>query len=596
MKWSQLKKRIEATLADSVRERITFGMTSYRKCHDQLGRGWITIDGREILSMPEMDFDIEVYHRTREQQITYEEARRQVRSLNLFGQSDLHHSLLEYLSLNIDEILSSDNALIRSLGMLDARTGKRRLLKLDNGEEHDLVRRLYLLRCDAERIVPPSASKGPVDLTGALENRWKPNVAPNTVNLEAASLKLARANRTGRIKTLISRVYRDELALDDLVHDVARELHAGFQAAHDREFLYNVLLQVESQSKLMRNPDHVRGVVAVCMQPQRWLRPLEEWRPETHNADRQFSSLARHLWAKYDIPAFMDKAWTHGDTAQQEWFRHIGAGRNIRTAADISAPLTKMMAHHFLNAPASYSINGAFRWAQVHGLGGNRLLADALLESKIANDFRENDFWLSVLRFFIRNPMLDPSHINPIIDYIWDRKYEDRIAFVDAGVAENLGPEQPNFSMHGRTVESLLRAVDAWHRQLGREAKGGSLQWKKSGYQPFSFIEGTKKNKNMKVWRIRELLSSSELVAEGRAMHHCVASYARSCYNGICSIWTMDVETDEGLEKLLTVEVTNAGSLIRQVRGKRNRLPSEKEKEVLQRWAAQEGLEMAGYL
>ena len=100
----------------------------------------------------------------------------------------------------------------------------------------------------------------------------------------------------------------------------------------------------------------------------------------------------------------------------------------------------------------------------------------------------------------------------------------------------------------------------------------------------------------MKVWRIRELLSSSELIAEGRAMRHCVASYSRSCYNGICSIWTVDVETEEGTEKLLTVEVATASNLIRQVRGKRNRRPTEKEKEILQRWAMQEGLELAAYV
>ena len=223
-------------------------------------------------------------------------------------------------------------------------------------------------------------------------------------------------------------------------------------------------------------------------------------------------------------------------------------------------------------------------------------MADALLETRIVHDFRDNDFWLSVLRFFIRNPMLDPAQVNPIIDYIWNRKYENRIVFVDAGVAEEVGPEQPNFSMRGRTVDSMLTAMEAWHRELGREAKGGNLQWKKSPHAPFSFVEGTKLHKNMKVWRIRELLSSAELIAEGRAMQHCVASYARSCHTGTCSIWAMDAETEEGMDKLLTLEVNNADNQIRQVRGKRNRRPTAKEKEVIQRWASREGLLLASYV
>jgi hypothetical protein len=292
----------------------------------------------------------------------------------------------------------------------------------------------------------------------------------------------------------------------------------------------------------------------------------------------------------------MDSAWINGCSVQQEWFRHIGAGKNIRTADDLPASLTKMMAHNFSTAPPSYPIDGAFRWAQVHALGGDRQLADALLETRIAHDFRDNDFWLSVLRFFIRNPMLDPIHVNPIVDYIWNRKYEMRVVFIDAGVAEEVGPEQPNFSMKGRTVDALLAAVEAWHRALGRETKSGNLQWKRSPHETFSFVEGTRQNKNMTVWRIHELLSSSELIAEGRAMKHCVATYARSCHSGSCSIWTMDAETDEGMEKLLTIEVSTAGNQIRQVRGKRNRRPTEKEKEIIQRWATREGLGIASYI
>lgn len=595
MKWNQINKRIETMLADSVKGRISFGVTSYRKCHDQVGRGWIAVDGKEILSMPTLDFEHEVYLRGRAQ-ADYEWAKQEVHTLNLFSQCDLHQSLFEYLGLSIDEILASDNPIIRATGMLDARMGKRRLLKVEISDEHDLVRRFYLLRCNVESITPDSGSLAPVELTGALENRWKAPKDPEADNSRAATSKLLRANKTRKIKTLINRIYRGELASDDLVTDVAREIFTGFEGAENRDQLLQVLQQMEGRSKLLKSTRHVKGLVALSKEREKWIKPLEEWQPDTHNPDRQFSSLARHLWACYDVPLFMDSAWFHNNRTQQEWFMHIGSGNNIRTAANLPVPLTKMMAHYFLEAPESYSINAAFRWAQVHGLGGNQNLADALLETRIVNDFRENDFWLSVLRFFIRNPMLDTVHVNPIIDYIWNRKYENRIVFVDAGVAEELGPEQPNFTMRGRSVDALLTAVEEWHKKLGREAKSGNLQWKKSPYEHFSFVEGSKQGRNMKVWRIRELLNGAELVSEGRAMQHCVASYARSCHNGTCAIWTMDAETEEGMEKLLTLEINNAEKQIRQVRGKRNRRPTEKEKEIIQRWATREGLGMASYI
>jgi hypothetical protein len=52
----------------------------------------------------------------------------------------------------------------------------------------------------------------------------------------------------------------------------------------------------------------------------------------------------------------------------------------------------------------------------------------------------------------------------------------------------------------------------------------------------------------------------------------------------------MDVETEEGVEPLVTVEVNHQRNEICQVRGKRNRLPTDKEKDILRRWARQEKL------
>ncbi len=51
MKWSQLKKRIEDTFADSVRGRVEVWNTRYRKSHDQEGEAWITIDKKRVHSM-----------------------------------------------------------------------------------------------------------------------------------------------------------------------------------------------------------------------------------------------------------------------------------------------------------------------------------------------------------------------------------------------------------------------------------------------------------------------------------------------------------------------------------------------------------------
>lgn len=285
MKWNQINKRIESMLTDSVKKRVTFGVTTYKKCHHhRLGRGWISIDGKQILSMSDLDYDLEVYFRGRAVQIPYEIAELEVQSLNLFSKYNFKRSLLEYLSLSIGEILISDNPIIRATGMLDARRGKQRLLKVDVTAEHDLVRRLYLLRCAADNIIPSSVDDNQIDLTEVLEKRWKEPQGNYVVNADASATKLLRANKTRKIKTLISMIHRRELAPDDLVTEVSRELFAGFEEAENGDSLYKFLLQVEDKSKLFKSPRLIKGLVALAREFEKGRIPLTEWRPELQDA------------------------------------------------------------------------------------------------------------------------------------------------------------------------------------------------------------------------------------------------------------------------------------------------------------------------
>jgi len=497
--------------------------------------------------------------------------------------------------MSIDQIMHSENVIIRALGMLDGRLGKRRLRALDVSNEPDLAKILYAFRCHAENIETDLSSE-PRNVTPQLGHYQAQLKQMEREIQEKAEARLERSKMTREVPNLIRSIRAGAIDEGELDTAVSKVVHQGLAEAADSKSLGRYLLYIDSKSKLLETEYFAKGVLALLQNSTDWTRPLETWIPESHNTDRQFSSLARHLWAKYSVPLFMDNAWLQGGAVQQGWFKLLGAGGNIRNATDLPLPLTKMMAHHFLKAPATYSIGAAFRWGQAHALGGNQRLADALLETRLVRDFQDNDFWLSVLRFFVNNPMLDTVHINPIVDYIWHQRYEPRAIFVQPGVAEDIGPEQPHFSMHGRRVDALLRAVDAWHRQLGGETRGGRFQWQKSDIADWTFVEGDKESKNMKVWRIAELLSSNELVAEGRQLGHCVATYGRSCHRGICCIWKMEVETRDGVAKALTIEVGKAHRMIRQIRGKHNRLATDEEKAVISRWAEQSGLTLASYL
>lgn len=339
---------------------------------------------------------------------------------------------------------------------------------------------------------------------------------------------------------------------------------------------------------------YVLGLIKLNDRRGQWLRPLEQWRPQSHNARRQFASLARHLMASYPVPAFMDQAWLRTGVhshRMRDWFVHIGAGKNIRTA-DTPFPLTKLMAHHFLDAPDDISIEGAFRWGQIHALGGDRRLVEAVLGSRVPLDFSDDEFWASVFRFFIANPMLDRRHVGPIVDYLYAQKFQTRDVLADHGRIVVEPPPQPNLSMRGRTADTLLAQVERWHVELGRSASGKGLRFKPTGIKPLEMKTG---REGGNVWRIRELLSGDELDAEGRAMRHCVGSYAQSCAAGRCSIWAMELRTPVGLEKRQTIEVSRAGQIV-QCRGRLNRLPTASELDLVREWARYAGLSIGAYV
>ncbi len=411
-----------------------------------------------------------------------------------------------------------------------------------------------------------------------------------------ATKMMAKKKKDSNLREILPKIYNQELRSEKLQNSVTRAISETFESSIAPKVLLKLLLHLEANSDLLKETTYVRGIAALANHHESWIRSVETWKVKKHNRDRQFSELARHLLAAYEVPLFMDCVWFDGNVTHQNWFKHIGTGQNIRTTPDIPILLTKKMAHYFLKAPRHYTIEEALRWGQVHALGGDRYLADALRGTQLTGTLSNDDFWLNVIRFFIANPMLDVSHVHPIIDYIWHQKYENRRVFVERGVAREIGPAQPNFSMRGRTPETLLRHVDEWHGELGRESKGRELEWHGSEIGEFHLLEGSETARNMKFWSIRELLSSDELIDEGQALRHCVSTYARSCHTGRSSIWSMEIEDENGRRKILTIEVAPREKIIRQVRGRRNRLPTPREKELLRRWADQEGLKLAGYI
>ena len=372
----------------------------------------------------------------------------------------------------------------------------------------------------------------------------------------------------------------------------------------DTAALRRLVLLCRDRTDLLVGRDASRyadALLALSAHHGDWVRPADDWHPRSHNAYRQFHDLVRHLVAVYEVPTFLNTAWLEGLTAagvvHQRWFLHVAQGRNIRTADGLPMPLTRKQAHLYLRAPDDFDAVSAFRWAQVLDMGGEERLVRSILATRVGTTFEHDGFWATAFRWLVGQPMLDPVHHGPVIDFLHDQKFVASVPNPDAGSPgqPRLIPPQANLTMKGRDADALLRSVTRWHRGLGRHNSGTVVHWEPTGIEPFRYVEG--KGDGSRVYTIAELLSSRELDEEGRAMGHCVGSYARSCASGRVSIWTLRVVDFFGQEtRLLTLEIANQGRQIIQARRKHNKTPDPKEVSVLRRWSLAGGPALSKWL
>jgi hypothetical protein len=327
-----------------------------------------------------------------------------------------------------------------------------------------------------------------------------------------------------------------------------------------------------------------------------WLRASEEWMPETENPREQVGALARHLFARYPLPAFLDAAWLSGCSpaaeAQREWFVHLGRGGKLETI-QFPLPMTHRAAHHFLLAPQEFTIPAALRCGQIRALGGSEALARAVAETFLSEFQADEPFWLSVIHFFVNHPELPVAQVGPVVDYVQFRKY-------GSGGDD---PPEPEFAMKGRTAEALLKRMEEWHEALARLSRKGHHTWSPTGIDPLERIEKDPFSTLTCHWRILEITDIIALADEGRAMRHCARSYHHRCLKGESSIWSLRVSysSSRAVHRLLTIEVNNQRRSVVQVRGKLNQSLSAMRgsrrmmlaRDVLRDWARQQHLGIA---
>jgi PcfJ-like protein len=305
-------------------------------------------------------------------------------------------------------------------------------------------------------------------------------------------------------------------------------------------------------------------------------------------------SLAQHLVCTFAVPKFLAAAWYATDDAyaekKREWFIAHASGRSFRSL-DLPIAMTRKMEHIFLSSGDHLTIEHAMRRAELLALGAPDELARAVLATRLAIDLRNGDFWRTVLRFLVANAgAIEPAQVGPLIDFVQAIRHE-RVTVDRPGGLEMREPPQPLFSMKGRTVQSLLRLMQDWHRSLG--VANGGLTWAPSPLQPMSREEPSRDpSVPPTVWHLMELTNGAQLRTEGAALHHCVASYADLCWRGSSRIWSLRVRRGAKVRPVLTIEVDMKRRAVVQARGWRNRRAAGKPLRLLQDWTVRERLRL----
>ena len=319
-----------------------------------------------------------------------------------------------------------------------------------------------------------------------------------------------------------------------------------------------------------------------------WHGTLASWRPVV-------CSLAQHLVCTYSVPAFLASSWCATDDAYaektREWFIAHARGASFRSL-DVPLVMTRKMEHIFLSSADHLAIESALRRAEILALGGSDELVRAVSATRLATDLRNGAFWRTVWTFLIDHAhAIDVTDVGPMIDFVQSIRHE-RVAVETPGGIVMRDPPQPSFSMKGRTVQSMLRLMQQWHRSLG--IANGGLTWAPSSLRPMRLEEPSQEPSAPPAeWELIELTSGAQLRTEGTALHHCVASYADRCWRGASRIWSLRVRRGEYLRHVLTIEVDMKRRAVVQARGWGNGPASGKPLRLLEEWAWRERLRLA---
>jgi len=351
---------------------------------------------------------------------------------------------------------------------------------------------------------------------------------------------------------------------------------------YKRQMFKRLLIHLYKQScfQLIREKAQVDILFKMSLYGDRFVRNVEGWTREGLNGTSQLESLFKHCFELYPTAQFLRGTFYRTNYTHITWYLDIALGKSVFDLTAFPDMFTKKMAHEFTTITEKCTVERALSIAVIKSYKPSQIMERLILNSALATkDLTKDAFWREIVAFFCKYDILGHYEFFEVMDYL-----------------DNVRNHDTDFTLKGRTFNSLKNLSDEWHQQVHMQRRHNrSLVWNPQDIAPFEYVR--KENEIEHTYKIKELCSSTELYMEGIDMRHCVAGYDAQCFSGRTAIFTLYEfeEEDTVIEKLVTLEINLTNKAIVQARGKYNATPSKTCIAIIEEWAKEMDYSISKY-
>ena len=283
------------------------------------------------------------------------------------------------------------------------------------------------------------------------------------------------------------------------------------------------------------------------------------------------------LFVKYESPKILIKHLNYLTIDEIAALIHVLKGNNLRTFEKLPITISKKESYIFMNElPDNLSFKNSvlakaiFASKLLLGSKGDPELLNQFLDAiksidtKLETLYEDLNFWRQAYKLVSEIKERDVYFIvQDYVDYFEYMKYT----------------ETPDYSLKGRTANSIIQAVDNWHEAavFAKNRKFANLKWNRRTEKDVIIKNDATE------YLFKELTNGVELLKESETLKHCVFSYAQFCVNGLMSIWSLQKKSKNKFQPYITIEVRNKS--IVQLGGKHNRWLVKEEINLINEWA-----------